>query len=286
MQPLISVVIPTYNRKDLVVEATQSILLQEPKNFEVVIIDDGSTDGTKEYIDSLKLPVIVISKKHGGISSARNEGIKYAKGEYIAFLDSDDVWLPTILKSQLEFLESNPHIPLVYTDQYIESNGEKLEKTRFSLSDTNHQERSKFNLTGFMKNPPIHISSVMVRKSIFDEIGLFNEDLKIHEDTDMWNRISQKYELGYIEKPLSIFRWEKDPEHILNPKLRDLFITEGRKYLKIYSERIKGTATQEEKDAIEESYKRLDLLKEVTKLQQTGQITEDEFNRRKDKIFR
>ena len=105
MNSLISVIIPVFNRKDIVLEAIQSVLQQMPKNYEVIVVDDGSTDNTANYIESLNLPVHVIRKENGGVASARNAGIRIAKGEYIAFLDSDDLWLPGILKAQLEYLQ-------------------------------------------------------------------------------------------------------------------------------------------------------------------------------------
>lgn len=286
MELRISVVIPTYNRKILVLEAISSVLQQEPKNYEVIVVDDGSTDGTIGHLKILNLPIKVIRKEKGGTSSARNEGIKNSKGEFIAFLDSDDIWLPGILEAQLQYLEVHPSIPLVYTDQYIESFGKKLDITRFTAGNVTYEQKSKFDLPGFMKSPPIHISSVMVRKSIFDEMGLFNENLKIHEDTEMWNRISEKYELGYIDKPLAIFRWEKDSQHVLKPEGRGLFISEGRKYMKIYEDRRKHRELlPNEKSAIKESYRRIDQLEEIVRLQENGKITEAEFNKRKDKIF-
>lgn len=286
MDTSISVIIPTYNRNKLVVEAIQSVLQQKPKNYELIVIDDGSTDETKEYLESLKLPIRNISIEHSSISKARNMGIQNAKGKYIAFLDSDDLWLHDILKEQIEYLESNLNIPLVYTDQYIEMDGKTLEKTRFQTTNISDTEKRRFNLPGFVQLIPIHISSVMIRKSIFDEVGLFNEKLKIHEDTELWNRISERYELGFIDKPLAIFRWEKDKEHILKPELRDLFISEGKKYMKIYEERRKQKGlTEKEEKAIEESYRRINKLEMITNLQKKGDITEDEFQKRREQLF-
>ncbi len=260
-QPTISVIIPSYNRKNIVVEAIQSVLAQEPKNYEVIVVDDGSTDGTREYLESLDLPMHVISKENGGVASARNFGIKAAIGKYIAFLDSDDLWLPGILKAQLEYLESNPEIPLVYTDQYIEAEGKVMDQTRFQRAGPT-VERNSFKLSGFVQHTPIHISSVMVRRQLFDEVGYFNEDLKIHEDTEMWNRISQKYSLGWIDTPLATFRWEKDPEHLLKAGARQKFVDEGKKYLKLYEE-LKGEGiTEEEKKGIDDSYVKIREIEE------------------------
>lgn len=287
MKALISVIIPTHNRKELVLEAIKSVLHQEPKNYEVIVVDDGSTDGTKDYLDSLNLPVTIIQANHKGISSTRNLGIKAAVGEYIAFLDSDDLWLSGILAEQLNYLESHPETPLVYVDQFIEADNKRLEKTRFNSEQTTPEQKTKFDKPGFITpQAPIHASAVMVRKSIFDEIGLFNEELKIHEDTDMWNRISEKYPLGYIEKPLSIFRWEIDPEHALKPESRQLFLMEGRKYMTIYEDRHKKNGlTKEDAIEIEKSYQKIDALTQLVALRETNQITEEEFHKRRTSIF-
>ena len=285
MNPLISVVIPTYNRRDIIFESITTILEQEPQNYEVIVVDDGSTDKTSDYLASLKLPIRVIRKENGGVASARNEGIKNAKGAYIAFLDSDDLWLPGILKAQLAYLSSHPDIPLVYVDQILDIKGKRIEKTRFEIMQTTHEEKSNFDLPGFAQSPPIHTSAVMVRKSIFDEVGLFNESLKIHEDTDMWNRISDKYKLGYIDKPLAIFRWERDPNHLLMASQRRLFIEEGKKYMALYEQRKEGKElTEREKKAIADSYRRMSLLEALIDEFEKGNVTEEEFEKQRQKI--
>jgi glycosyltransferase involved in cell wall biosynthesis len=101
MNTLISVAISTFNRKNLVLDAIKSVLQQEPKNYEVIDDDDGSTDGTSEFLKSLNLPIKIVAKKNGGVSSARNAGIKVAQGKYVAFLDSDDLWLKRYSESTI-----------------------------------------------------------------------------------------------------------------------------------------------------------------------------------------
>lgn len=243
MKPEISVVIPTYNRKKLVLEAINSILQQEPKNYEVIVVDDGSTDGTAEYLESLKLPIKVNRKENGGVSSARNLGIKSSRGDYVAFLDSDDLWLPGILETQLGFLRSHTNIPLVYVDEKIEIDGKIIEVTRFTMKKFTPEEMSHFDLPALGQSPAIQTSAIMVRKSVFEEVGYFNEDLRVNEDIDMWNRISEKYELGYIDRPLAIFRWETDPEHLIKPTAVKKFISDGTKYMKLYKDRRKKQGT-------------------------------------------
>lgn len=262
MKPLISVVVITYNRKRIVEEALQSVFIQKPNNYEVIVIDDGSTDGTVEYLKSLNLPIEVVEGKHGGIASTRNRGIEKSRGTYISFLDSDDLWLQGILQAQLHYLEGHSNIPLVYTDQYIESLGKKIMKTRFQSVDLTHKEKSKFSLPGFIQFTPIHISSVMVKKTIFNEIGYFDSRLKIHDDTEMWNRISEKYDLGYIDEPLSVRRCSRDPKRITNDGNRILYCDDGKVYLQIYKERRKDKLTIEEQKALDDSYRIIDKIKE------------------------
>jgi serine/threonine-protein kinase RIO1 len=126
----------------------------------------------------------------------------------------------------------------------------------------------------------------MIRKSVFNDVGFFNEDLKVHEDTDMYNRISEKYELGFIDVPFSIFRWEKDPEHLLKADARELFFDEARKYLKLYEvrRRQKGLTEQEKKD-IDLSYKRIDAWTHLTALLKRNEITEKEFHEKRKAVF-
>lgn len=268
---LVSVIIPTYNRKHIIEGAIKSASNQTLKDYEIIVVDDGSTDGTKEFLESLQLshlpdtvpgtvpatsPIIIISKENGGVSSARNVGIQNAKGKYIAFLDSDDAWLSDKLTAQVEYLESHPNIPLVYTDEYIEVNGEVLPQTRFQRADVGDDVKDNFLLSGFVQKTPIHTSAVMVRKSILDEVGYFNETLKIHEDSELWNRISRKYKFGYIDTPLAIFRYKDGVEHLMKDFHSDSELSkeEGKKYLKLYEEMHKDDMTDEIRKSIEESY--------------------------------
>src|SRR3990172_4693438 len=155
----ISVIIPTYNRKKLVLEAIQSAIKQEPKNFETIVVDDGSVDRTADYLRSLRLPIKVISKSNGGISSARNEGIRNAKGKYIAFLDSDDLWLPGILAEQSNYLDSHPEISLVYVDQYNETKGKRKDKTLFESVEASAEQKKKYDKPNLIvPQAPIHTS--------------------------------------------------------------------------------------------------------------------------------
>ena len=110
-------------------------------------------------------------------------------------------------------------------------------------------------MPAFVDLTPIHTSTVLLRRNVIDTIGKFNEDLQIHEDSDFWNRISDYYDFGFIEKPLGVYRWESGTRHLTNPEHRKKFLDEGRKYLKIYKQNKNRPLTPEEKRACEESEK-------------------------------
>jgi glycosyltransferase involved in cell wall biosynthesis len=262
LQPIVSVIIPTYNRKDKVVEAIKSVVDQDFDNVEIIVVDDGSTDGTAEFLKSLNLPVIVITQLNGGVSNARNTGIRASKGKYIAFLDSDDLWLPGKLEAQVKFLENHPDIPIVYTDQYLNIDGQNLDKTRFERN----APKDNMLLSAFVDLTPIHTSTVMARSDLFDELGMFSEDLHIHEDSELWNRISNHYKLGFIPKVLGVYRWQEGVEHVTSPKYRQKFIDEGRKYLQLYRNNKKRPLTPEEQKSCDDSEKIMaDIEKDLNK---------------------
>lgn len=256
MKPEISVIIATHNRKHLVVEAVKSVFTQEPQNYEVIVVDDGSTDGTSQTLKSLDLPLKIIEQENNGVASARNTGIRHSQGEFIAFLDSDDIWLPTKLAKQQEYLSSHPYIPLVYTDEYIESEGERFEETRFVL----HPPEKKFVLPYILIISAIQASSVMVRKKVFSGVGLFNEALTVLEDVDLWDRICQTSEVGYLSEPLVVMRNDSRRAHLSNLK-SPVSLESARLYLDLYAERRVGRVLSvPEQYALEDSY---ELLKKV-----------------------
>jgi glycosyltransferase involved in cell wall biosynthesis len=248
-QPIVSVIIPSFNRKDKVLDAIKSVLDQDVDGAEIIIVDDGSTDGTFEYLESLSLPIKVIRQKNGGVSNARNTGIDAALGSYIAFLDSDDLWLPGKLKAQLEYFDKNPNIFVTYTDQYLNIDGKNLDKTRFQRD----APKNRMAFPAFVDYTPIHTSTVMLKREVFDKVGKFNEGLAVHEDVELWNRLSDHYEFGYIEKPLGVYRWESNVEHVTSNKNQDKFIENGRRYLDLYKRNKKRPLTPEDLEACNKS---------------------------------
>ena len=198
--PKVSVIIPTYNRGWILKEAIDSVLAQDFTDFELVVVDDGSTDDTKKILDDYKRDLIVIRQSNKGVSAARNRGIGAASGGLIAFLDSDDLWLPRKLATQVAFFDANPAAVINQTEEIWIRNGVRVNpKIRHHKFAGMIFERS---LALCLVSP----SAVMMRRSLFDEVGLFDEDLPACEDYDLWLRISWRYPVYLIETPLIIKR--------------------------------------------------------------------------------
>lgn len=198
--PLVSIIIPTYNRKRLLNEAIDSVLVQDFKDFELIVVDDGSTDDSVELIHGYGRRLTLIQQQNRGVSAARNTGIAAASGEYVAFLDSDDLWLPQKLSCQVLFFKARPEALICQTEEIWVRNGRRV----------NPKLRHK-KLSGMIFEPSLHLclvspSAVMMRRSLFQEVGLFDETLPACEDYDLWLRVSCHYPVYLIETPLIIKR--------------------------------------------------------------------------------
>lgn len=191
--PTVSVIIPTYNRASLLGEAIASVLAQTFSDFEVIIVDDGSTDNTEriicEFIDSR---ILYVKQDNNGRSYARNVALARARGRYIAFLDSDDLYLPEKLALQVSYLDSHPHVGMLYTSAYcIDSSGNALNEN-YVASVSGRIYRS----IAFFRPVTITLPTVMAKRELFEEVGGFDEKMHRFEDTDMWRRISK---IAHIE---------------------------------------------------------------------------------------
>ena len=193
---MISVIIPTYNRAHLLPRALDSILSQSCLPNEIIVVDDGSTDDTSVLMTSVYPEIIFIQQSNTGVSYTRNVGIKRASGDWIAFLDSDDVWLPEKLEVQMNALYKNPELKICHTNEIWIRNGTRVNPKK---------KHERFGGWIFQKCLPlccISPSSVIIHKSIFNEVGLFDDSLLVCEDYDLWLRITARNPVLYIEKPL------------------------------------------------------------------------------------
>jgi glycosyltransferase involved in cell wall biosynthesis len=196
--PRISVIIPTYNRADMLTRAVESVLAQTYTDFELIVVDDGSDDDTADRLDAFKDRISIIRQERQGVSAARNAGIAAAIGDLLAFLDSDDQWLPEKLAVQVEFFDQSPNAMICQTEEIWIRNGRRVNpKNR-------HQKPS-----GDIFEPSLHLclvspSAVMMRRKLFDLVGLFDENLPACEDYDLWLRASARLPVYLIDSPLII----------------------------------------------------------------------------------
>lgn len=196
----VSVVIPTYNRAKTLKEAIDSVLSQRYDDLELIVVDDGSTDETKEII-SLYLPNLnYLYQEHRGVSAARNRGVTHARGDYFAFLDSDDLWLPDKLCLQMKFMEAHPKALICYTEEIWIRKGVRVNPMK------KHKKYSGMIFKHCLPLCSISPSSVLIARSLIDEVGEFDEEFEVCEDYDLWLRISARYPVHLIETPLIIKR--------------------------------------------------------------------------------
>ena len=186
--PTVTVVIPSYNSLRYIAETMETVFNQTYQDFEVLIVNDGSTDGTAEWIEQLSKKesrVRMISQANKGLPGARNTGIKQARGKYIAILDADDLWEPTKLEKQVDSLDNNPEVGLCYTwTALADSEGNSTGRVVASHAQGNvWQQLTEMNMVCCGSTP-------MIRRSCFDDVGLFDENLRFSEDWDMWLRIA------------------------------------------------------------------------------------------------
>jgi glycosyltransferase involved in cell wall biosynthesis len=205
-QPQISVIIPTYNRGWILKEAVDSVLSQDCTDFELIVVDDGSTDNTTALLRGYKGSLKVFHQANRGVSAARNLGIKNSSGRYIAFLDSDDLWLPEKLSFQLEFFASNREALICQTEEIWIRNGIRVNPGKKHKKISGHIFDQSLSLC--LVSP----SAVMMDRRLFGETGMFDENLPACEDYDLWLRTSLEYPVFLLDKPLVIKRGGHDDQ--------------------------------------------------------------------------
>lgn len=194
---LISVVIPTYNRKMFLLKAIESVIRQTYKNIEIIIIDNGSSDGTYEVVKKIDdNRVKYYFMENLGANSARNLGIKKSKGEYIAFLDDDDEWIDSKLEKQIQKIGEDNNIGLVYT-------GKKIRYLQYNLEYESIPKLNKQNI--YLGNFVGTTSSVLVKKKLLKSLGGFDICLPALQDYELWIRLSKITKFSCVEEPLVIY---------------------------------------------------------------------------------
>lgn len=209
--PGVSVIIATHNRARFVVRAVESVLAQTYRDFELIVIDDGSTDTTREILSGCDGRLCYIHQEQKGRSEARNAGVRAAGGEYIAFLDSDDIWLPHKLEKQLFVMESNPNLGLVHSlTEVIDEQGQPLSRetaSRFSLYQRAIDRGYTYEAMSL--RCVMFLSTVMVRRACFNDVGLFDPCIPACEDWDWYLRFAIKYQIAILATPLVAFRFHE-----------------------------------------------------------------------------
>lgn len=191
----ISAIIPTYNRVQVLPRAIQSVLVQTLPAHEIIIVDDGSTDNTAETVAEQFPQCRYIEQSNQGVSAARNRGIEVATGEWLAFLDSDDEWLPGKLEAQRDLLQQHSDIKICHTEEIWIRNGKRVNQMKKHAKSGGHIFQNCLPLC------VISPSSVIIHRSLFEEIGTFDEDLPACEDYDLWLRICASYPAAFAEQP-------------------------------------------------------------------------------------
>ncbi len=199
---MISVIIPTYNSDTYICEAIDSVLHQTYLDYEIIVIDDGSTDNTRTIINNNYPLVRYFYVENNGVSAARNLGISKAQGELIAFLDADDKWLPEKLEKQAALFKTDETLGLVFTENYF-FNEQGI--SEFSANKKSRLMQGDIVRNIFL-NSYVVTSTVMVRKCVFNQVGLFEEELAVAEDDNMWMRIGIKYGIALLDERLVHYR--------------------------------------------------------------------------------
>jgi len=248
---LVSAVIPTFNRLHYLREAIDSVCVQTRPVSEIIVVDDGSNDGTEEFLADFvgAVPLRVIRQENAGQAAARNRGILAAQGEWVAFLDSDDLWCPTKLEEQMNFLNENPEIDFLFghmvnfTQDGDASGPEILNQSVYEYCRDNASDLKEFFEMLLLSNP-VPTSSVIFRRSMCEKVGPMRENLRCSEDYDWWLKWSLLAKCGFLDRIV-----ERRRLHTSNAILdRQLMLTSDLRVLedlKLKAEHLKNGAIAE-----------------------------------------
>ena len=243
--PLVSIILPSYNCAAFLPHSIGTILSQTYNSYEIIVIDDGSTDNTKEVLYPFMQRIKYIRlEQNKGLPTARNIGIRSAQGKYIAFIDADDLWLPEKLQTDIEYFETHPEVSMVYSKHInIDEKGDDLNGNTKKQLPSGNIFTQLFSEQNF-----IITSSVVVRKEVFETTGLFDEQLFNCQDWDMWLRIAFHFKVAGINKPLVKYRHNP---HSLSKNRNNVL-----KYQKIIIDKIYNKFKDKENGIHEKLYKK------------------------------
>lgn len=201
-KPLVSVIVTTFNRCEMLANTIQSILEQTFFDFELIVIDNMSEDGTREYIGSIQDERIryIRNQNYGVIAKNRNYGIREAKGSYIAFCDDDDLWMPNKLDIQVTLLQNNPSQVMCYSQAELFFDNQTLKKLMIRRSV------KKSHFIHLLQGNFIPNSSVLIKRDVFDQLGFLNESSEIREDYEMWLRVANNFSIVGTDQVLIRYR--------------------------------------------------------------------------------
>jgi len=207
---LVSVIIPTYNRRNYIRESLDSVLAQDFYDFEVIVVDDGSTDGTEEEVRPYQDRICYTRQENKGAGAARNVGIRKARGQYIAFMDSDDLSRPHHLKCLSSFLDRNPECAMVVGNGgYLEGNY-RNRSTIISAKRVKRLEQRGITVKELFDGRVVRLQGTMTRKTVFEEIGLLDEWFRLSYDLDIALRIIKDHQIGFINEEVYLWRQHGD----------------------------------------------------------------------------
>lgn len=210
MKPLVSAIIPNYNYAQYVAEAVESALDQTYENLEVIVVDDGSKDDSLKVLEVFGDRIKVIAKQNAGVSVARNTGVAASSGEYVAFLDSDDAWLPRKIEKQVARFESDPQLGLIHVGVLdVDGDGNARKEHISGLKGSVPDELLLINRAGILGGG----SGLMVPRRVFDEVGGFDNRLTTSADWDICYQVASRYPVGFINEVLLRYRYHDSNMH-------------------------------------------------------------------------
>jgi glycosyltransferase involved in cell wall biosynthesis len=198
MHPSVSIIIPTYNRAEFLRKAISSVLDQTYPNYELIVVDDGSEDHSEGVVSSFRWPIRYLRQENRGPAAARNTGIQAAQSEFIAFLDSDDCFAKNKLALQVAAMAENPDCLISHTEEVWFRRGEHLNQKK------RHRKASGDIFAQSLELCAVGMSTVMVRRGLFELEGLFDEELPCCEDYDLWLRVSARHSFLLVDQPLTV----------------------------------------------------------------------------------